>query len=68
MRRAIIYVLFILSFVFLISASQAAQTKGIKVVIKDQSGRKVGLYKGIPRLVTYSVLILKWTAQNVNRG
>lgn len=51
MRRTIICILFILSFVFLVPLSQAAQTKGIKVVIKDQSGRKVGLYKGSYALV-----------------
>ena len=51
MRRINICILFIVSFVFLTPLSQAAQTKGLKVVIKDQSGRKVGLYKGSYALV-----------------
>jgi len=51
MRRITIYILFIVSFIFLIPLSQAAQTKGLKVVIKDQSGRKVGLYKGSYALI-----------------
>jgi len=51
MRRITIYILFIVSFVFLAPLSQAAQSKGLKVVIKDQSGRKVGLYKGSYALV-----------------
>ena len=51
MRRINICILFIVSFVFLAPLSQAAQSKGIKVVIKDQSGRKVGLYKGSYALV-----------------
>ncbi|MEA2014387.1 MAG: SUMF1/EgtB/PvdO family nonheme iron enzyme [Thermodesulfobacteriota bacterium] len=41
----------ILSTAFFPIVSQASQSKGIQVVIKDSSGRKVGLYKGSYALV-----------------
>ena len=51
MRKISIYILFFVSFVFLVPLSQAVKSKGLEVVIKDQSGRKVGLYKGSYALV-----------------
>ena len=52
MRKITICMLVSILSLFLPLLLSAAQTKGMKVVIKDTSGRKVGLYKG-----SYALLI-----------
>ena len=51
MKRFNIFLLMTVFIIFSPFFSQAIQTKGIKMVIKDKSGRKVGLYKGSHALI-----------------
>lgn len=51
MKRVTICVLASILFVLIPFLSEGSQTKGIKVIIKDASGRKVGLYKESHALV-----------------
>ena len=46
MKRMMIFWLILILAVLLPFLSSGSQTKGIEVVVKDTSGRKVGLYKG----------------------
>jgi hypothetical protein len=51
MKKISICVLFSILILFHPFISSGSQTKGIEVVVKDTSGRKVGLYKGSHALV-----------------
>ena len=46
MKRVSLCALILFLTIFIPTISHAIQSKGIKVVIKDRSGREVGLYKG----------------------
>ena len=51
MKKVTIFGLILILIGFHPFLSSASQTKGIKVVVKDASGRKVGLYKGSHALI-----------------
>ena len=51
MKKGTVRLLVLSLFALLPAFSQGAQTKGIQVVIKDSSGREVGLYKGSHALI-----------------
>jgi hypothetical protein len=51
MKKVTIFGLILILIGFHPFLSSASQTKGIKVVVKDTSGRKVGLYKGSHALI-----------------